>query len=210
MDFEKTLKVPTTTMTTSGIQQSSGQVDSGAKTPPQPPSTVFVHVDAGHIFQVQVGDKIHEILGPATVKIVNNDATQPVPLQLTAPPAPGQLVQQIVDENGMLVHLIIKSQAQVNTPVVQTNSTNNSSSGTVSTPGSGPGGPAIMPLVDSLATNKPALDCAASPSNGKLLPPQAKSPSNHIFLPKVLSFFLLNLSYHVFFCLMVILLFFYV
>ncbi|CAF0919214.1 unnamed protein product, partial [Brachionus calyciflorus] len=73
------------------------------------PSTVYVHVDAGNIFQVQLGDKVRDILGPATVKIVNNDSTQPVPLQLT-PPAPGQIVQQIVDENGMLVHLIISSQ----------------------------------------------------------------------------------------------------
>lgn len=72
------------------------------------PSTVYVHVDAGHIFQVQLGEKIRDIIGPATVKIVNNDNTQPVPLQLTTP-APGQIVQQIVDENGMLVHLIISS-----------------------------------------------------------------------------------------------------
>lgn len=95
-------------------------VTNGVVKPPpgQPPSTIFVHVDAGHIFQVHVGDKIREILGPATVKIVNNDTTQPVPLQLTAPPAPGQLVQQIVDENGMLVHLIIKS--QTNTPTAAT------------------------------------------------------------------------------------------
>lgn len=80
-----------------------------ASSPSSNPSTVFVHVDAGHIFQVQLGDKVRDILGPATVKIVNNDSSQPVPLQLTAP-APGQFVQQIVDENGMLIHLIISSQ----------------------------------------------------------------------------------------------------
>lgn len=84
-------------------------------------STVYVHVDAGHIFQVQLGEKIRDIIGPATVKIVNNDNTQPVPLQLTAP-APGQIVQQIVDENGMLVHLIISSpQSNQLTPLNGTN-----------------------------------------------------------------------------------------
>ena len=74
-------------------------------------STVFVHVDAGHIFQVQLGEKIREIIGPATVKIVSNDSSKPVPLQLTTP-APGQLVQQILDEKGILTHLIISSQHQ--------------------------------------------------------------------------------------------------
>ena len=74
-------------------------------------STIFVHVDAGHIFQVHLGDKCKEIVGPATVKIVSNDSTQPFPLQLTSP-APGQLVQQILNENGMLTHLIISSQPQ--------------------------------------------------------------------------------------------------
>jgi hypothetical protein len=72
-------------------------------------STIYVHVDAGHIFQVHLGDKCKEILGPATVKIVSNDSTQPFPLQLTTP-APGQLVQQILNESGMLTHLIISSQ----------------------------------------------------------------------------------------------------
>lgn len=119
------------------------------------PSTLFVHVDAGHIFQVHVGDKIREILGPATVKIVNNDTTQPVPLQLTAPPAPGQLVQQIVDENGMLVHLIIKS-----------------SSSSASSASSSPSSVATTPLLDP---TKSILPTATA---------QIKPP-NHLYLPKV-------------------------
>jgi hypothetical protein len=65
-------------------------------------------VDVGHVFQVQLGDKMREIVGPAMVRIVNNDSSQPVPLQLTAP-APGQYVQQLLDEHGMLAHLIISS-----------------------------------------------------------------------------------------------------
>ena len=97
-----------------------GVAASGVAFQPLPPnlaaptassSTIFVHVDAGHIFQVHLGDKCKEIVGPATVKIVSNDSTQPFPLQLTSP-APGQLVQQILNENGMLTHLIISSQPQ--------------------------------------------------------------------------------------------------
>jgi hypothetical protein len=84
-----------------------------ALTPTASSSTIYVHVDAGHIFQVHLGDKCKEIVGPATVKIVGNDSTQPFPLQLTSP-APGQLVQQILNENGMLTHLIISSQPQYN------------------------------------------------------------------------------------------------
>lgn len=75
------------------------------------PSTIHIHVDVGHIFQVQLGDEIREIVGPATVRMVSNDGSQPVPIQLTTP-SPGQLVQQIVDENGVLTHLILSSQQQ--------------------------------------------------------------------------------------------------
>lgn len=133
----------------------------------QPPSTIFVHVDAGHIFQVHVGDKIREILGPATVKIVNNDASQPVPLQLTAPPAPGQLVQQIVDENGMLVHLIIKS--QTTSPQTTNNGGDlaNKSVIDVTSPITNGGSKSIM--------------AAATTAAGS----QVKSTNNHSFLPKV-------------------------
>jgi hypothetical protein len=85
--------------------------ESSLTTPTASSSTIFVHVDAGHIFQVHLGDKCKEIVGPATVKIVSNDSTQPFPLQLTSP-APGQLVQQILNENGILTDLIISSQPQ--------------------------------------------------------------------------------------------------
>ena len=82
---------------------------SSAAQTPTTSSTIYVHVDSGHVFQVQVGDEIREIFGPATVKMVSTDGTQPVPIQLNQP-APGQLVQQIVDENGVLTHLILSSQ----------------------------------------------------------------------------------------------------
>lgn len=75
--------------------------------------TIYVHVDAGHVFQVQLGDEIREIVGPATVRMVSsNDGSQPMPIQLTTP-SPGQIVQQIVDENG--THLILSSHQQQHT-----------------------------------------------------------------------------------------------
>jgi hypothetical protein len=83
----------------------------------------------GHLFQLQLGDKIKEIVGPATVKIVSNDGSKPVPIQL-ATPAPGQLIQQIVDENGILTDLIISSQQ----PPIQINSVSGGGGVSVVTP----------------------------------------------------------------------------
>ena len=78
-------------------------------------STIVVHVDVGHVFQVQLGDEFREIIGPATVKMVSNDGIQPIPIQLMTP-APGQLVQQITDEHG-IVHLILSSQQPAQSPL---------------------------------------------------------------------------------------------
>jgi hypothetical protein len=69
-------------------------------------STVYVHVDTGHVFQMQLGDEIREILGPATVKMVSNN--HDLPIQLTTP-TPGQLVQRIVEDNGSITHIILSS-----------------------------------------------------------------------------------------------------
>lgn len=87
---------------------------------PTTPSTIYVHVDVGHVFQVQMGDEVREIIGPATVRMVSNDGTQPVPIQLNTP-SPGQLVQQIVDENGVLTHLILSSQQSNQIPIQSQN-----------------------------------------------------------------------------------------
>lgn len=103
------IQSPTSPLITPDQQQQPQS--STSSIPTASSSTIYVHVDAGHIFQVHLGDKCKEILGPATVKIVSNDSTQPFPLQLTTP-APGQLVQQILNESGMLTHLIISSQQQ--------------------------------------------------------------------------------------------------
>lgn len=89
---------------------SSASTPDGSIPGPAAPGTIYVHVDAGHVFQVQLGDEIREIVGPATVRMMSsNDGSQPMPIQLTTP-SPGQIVQQIVDENG--THLILSSQQQ--------------------------------------------------------------------------------------------------
>ena len=67
------------------------------------------------MFQVQLGDEFREIIGPATVKMVSNDGIQPIPIQLMTP-TPGQLVQQITDEHG-IVHLILSSQQPAQSPL---------------------------------------------------------------------------------------------
>ncbi|KAK4475331.1 hypothetical protein MN116_002397 [Schistosoma mekongi] len=65
---------------------------------------VMVHVDAGETFSVRVGDQIQHIPGPATVRMVSNSGP-PLPMPMQVPP--GHLVQQIVDEEGILTHVIL-------------------------------------------------------------------------------------------------------
>ncbi|TGZ38217.1 hypothetical protein CRM22_011284 [Opisthorchis felineus] len=65
---------------------------------------VMVHVDAGATFSVRVGDQIQHIPGPATVRMVSNSGP-PIPMPMQVPA--GHLVQQIVDEEGILKHVIL-------------------------------------------------------------------------------------------------------
>ena len=46
-------------------------------------------------------------IGPATVRMVSNSGP-PVPMPMQVPP--GHMVQQIVDENGILTHVILSPQ----------------------------------------------------------------------------------------------------
>ena len=103
-----------------GQPNANGQASSQATTPTTAAaptlttpasSTILIHVDVGNVFKVQIGDEVKDIVVPATVKMVSNDANQPVPIQFTSP-SPGQIVQQIVDENGILTDLILTSQPQ--------------------------------------------------------------------------------------------------
>lgn len=47
------------------------------------------------------------IVGPATVRMVSNSGP-PLPMPMSVPP--GHMVQQIVDENGILTHVILSPQ----------------------------------------------------------------------------------------------------
>ncbi|KAL5967036.1 hypothetical protein TSMEX_005304 [Taenia solium] len=65
---------------------------------------VMVHVEAGATFSIRTGDQEQQIPGPATVRLVlNNGPPLPMPMQVP----PGHLVQQIVDEDGVLTHVIL-------------------------------------------------------------------------------------------------------
>jgi len=46
--------------------------------------------------------------GPATVRMVSTNSNPPIALPVQVPP--GHVVQQIVDENGTLQHVILSSQ----------------------------------------------------------------------------------------------------
>uniref|UniRef100_A0A1I8FNH1 PDZ domain-containing protein n=1 Tax=Macrostomum lignano TaxID=282301 RepID=A0A1I8FNH1_9PLAT len=68
---------------------------------------VMVHVGAGETFCVRVGDQVQHVRGPATVRMMSTNGP-PMPMQMQVPP--GHLVQQIVDENGILTHVILAPQ----------------------------------------------------------------------------------------------------
>ena len=50
---------------------------------------------------------LYYCLGPATVRMVSNSGP-PMPMPMQVPP--GHMVQQIVDENGILTHVILSPQ----------------------------------------------------------------------------------------------------
>lgn len=75
---------------------------------------VNVHVGPGETFSVRVGDEVQLIQGPATVRMVSNSGP-PMPMPMQGPP--GHMVQQIVDENGILTHVYLSPQiSSVTTP----------------------------------------------------------------------------------------------
>lgn len=65
---------------------------------------VMVHVNGGETFSVKVGGQLQNIQGPATVRMVSKKGP-PMLMPMQVPP--GHLVQQIVDENGVLTHVIL-------------------------------------------------------------------------------------------------------
>ncbi|VDD97114.1 unnamed protein product [Enterobius vermicularis] len=56
---------------------------------------LFVHVQTGETLSIVVGSDVHQIAGPATVRMVNQaGASAALPLHVP----PGHMVQQILDE----------------------------------------------------------------------------------------------------------------
>ncbi|KAL3201526.1 hypothetical protein MRX96_012564 [Rhipicephalus microplus] len=55
-----------------------------------------------------MGDQMQFVQGPATVQLVSNSSTPPMAVPVQVPP--GHVMQQIVDENGTLRHIILSPQ----------------------------------------------------------------------------------------------------
>ncbi|UJR33220.1 hypothetical protein I4U23_020675 [Adineta vaga] len=67
-------------------------------------SIARILVKPGQIFRVQVDNEVKEVHGPATVRMISeNGPAFPLPLHLP----PGHMVQQVLDENGVLTHVIM-------------------------------------------------------------------------------------------------------
>lgn len=87
--------------------------------PGVPPHVVLLHINPGETIFFQMGDQMQLIQGPATVRMVSNSTTPPMAVPVQVPP--GHVVQQIVDENGTLRHIILSPQPQhVTLPTVAT------------------------------------------------------------------------------------------
>ncbi|UJR13965.1 hypothetical protein I4U23_000968 [Adineta vaga] len=68
------------------------------------PSVARILVKPGQIFRVQIDNEVKEVHGPATVRMISeNGPAFPLPLHLP----PGHMVQQVLDENGVLTHVIM-------------------------------------------------------------------------------------------------------
>ena len=63
------------------------------------------HVHQGEAVSLQLGSEVQMIQGPATVRMVSTSHEPPVPLPVQVPP--GHFVHQLVDEHGILQHVIL-------------------------------------------------------------------------------------------------------
>ncbi|XP_022188761.2 fibronectin type-III domain-containing protein 3A isoform X2 [Nilaparvata lugens] len=69
---------------------------------------VYFHVNPGVTVSFQTGDNVQNIKGPVTVPMVSTNSSPPIAMPVTVPH--GHVVQQIVDENGTLRHVILSPQ----------------------------------------------------------------------------------------------------
>ena len=69
-------------------------------------SVLYIHVDHGNIFQLEIGDQIQDICGPATIKMISDSKFDPLSLLSNSQ---AQVLEQIVNENGTVTHIIISN-----------------------------------------------------------------------------------------------------
>lgn len=69
---------------------------------------LFVHVQPGETISLAVGSEVQHIMGPATIRMIGHSGLPPHALPLHVPR--GHIIQQIVDEQGVLRHLILSPQ----------------------------------------------------------------------------------------------------
>ena len=68
--------------------------------------TVHFHVHQNEAVSLQLGEQVQLIQGPATVRMISTNGHEPpVPLPVQVPP--GHFVHQVVDESGVLHHVIL-------------------------------------------------------------------------------------------------------
>nr|XP_029720217.1 fibronectin type-III domain-containing protein 3a isoform X1 [Aedes albopictus] len=78
---------------------------------PQPSEhVVHFHIGPGVSVTFQLGNSREIIQGPVTVPMVSQNGTTPIPMPVQVPA--GHMMQQIVDENGTLRHVILSTQHQ--------------------------------------------------------------------------------------------------
>ncbi|XP_035704090.1 fibronectin type-III domain-containing protein 3A isoform X3 [Folsomia candida] len=69
---------------------------------------VYFHINPSVSVSFTVGDQSQVVKGPMTVPLVSTSSSAPIPLPMQVPQ--GHVVQQIVDENGTLRHVIVSQQ----------------------------------------------------------------------------------------------------
>ncbi|XP_060065817.1 fibronectin type-III domain-containing protein 3A-like [Ylistrum balloti] len=100
----------TTQMSPRGPSPHNQNTSGPGTSPPNHQHVVHVHVNSGETFSMRVGvmgDQFQHIQGPATVRMVSNTGP-PLPMPMQVPQ--GHMVQQIVDEHGILTHVILSPQ----------------------------------------------------------------------------------------------------
>ncbi|KAI6173917.1 hypothetical protein M3Y98_01133800 [Aphelenchoides besseyi] len=117
---------------------------------------LFVHVEQGETISLAVGNEVQHIAGPATIRMVGHSGLPASVLPLHVPR--GHSVSQIVDEKGILRHLILSPQNAVNIPTSAT----------------GLNPPMNM---QSRSPHKTTVETSPSTTAGRLSPKSASPPS---------------------------------